>query len=83
MTGTSKLVWGAFLMIGAMIVAMLGLALCCTFIGALLGIPMILAAMPFGIWGLVWIIKGRIQSAREVLAAGIARGIARGIRDSR
>jgi hypothetical protein len=55
-----------------------GILLTSTGCGAVLGLPMILMALPATIWGTVWCFQGQSQRAQEAIAAGVRQGIQQG-----
>jgi len=75
MSSSSKLMWGLVLGVGGTLIFGLGAILTATGIGACLGIPLILVAIPLCIWGGIWIWQGKVKRAEEAIAAGVQRGI--------
>ena len=75
MTASQKFGWGLAIELVSLLTFVLGLALTSTVCGALLGIPLMLVALPCIVWGVVWCFQGRAQKAEEVIAAGVQRGI--------
>ena len=75
MTGTQKFVWGLVITFSGLGFFLLGALLTSTFIGAIIGIPMILVSIPLFIWGAVWSFQGQTQKQQESITAGVERGI--------
>jgi len=75
MKSSTKLTWGIMLLISGWLLFFLGLILSATGIGACLGIPMIVLALPFIIWGAVWTWQGKVKRAEEAIATGVRQGI--------
>ena len=75
MTSSQKLIWGIGLGIGGYILFLVGVLLSFSLIGACIGIPMALVGLPLGIWGSVWMYQGKVQQAKEIIAAGVQQGI--------
>jgi hypothetical protein len=75
MTGTQKFAWGLILTFGGSGLLVLGVLLTTTIIGACVGVPIILAAIPTMIWGIVWAFQGQMQKQREAIALGVEQGI--------
>jgi hypothetical protein len=71
-----KLTRGIIMMIAGWGAVMLGIVLTSSLIGACIGIPMLLIGLPFGIWGTVWFYQGMFAKQQQMLAGGIAQGIA-------
>ena len=75
MTTSKKLTWGLILVFGAVFCGLIGVLLISTVIGACLGIPMIILAVPSFIWGMVWLFQAQFQRTKEVITAGVRDGI--------
>lgn len=75
MTGSSKFTWGLIINLIAGLVMLAGFGLTASIIGGCVGIPMIIAAIPFLVWGAVWIYQGQHLKAQETIAMGIQRGL--------
>lgn len=77
MTGTEKFTWGIVLNLIASGLLVVGTLLSFTMIGACIGIPMILVALPLYVWGIVWVFQGQFQKQAESIAAGVEYGLKR------
>ena len=75
MTGSSKFAWGLIINLVAGLVMLAGFGLTASVIGGCVGIPMIVAAFPFLIWGAIWIYQGQHLKAQETIALGVERGL--------
>lgn len=83
MTNGQKHGWGLTVLFTGWFFLIGGMLLTATFIGACLGIPLIIMGLGFTIWGAVWIYQARAQKAAEVIAQGVRAGIAQANQDAR
>lgn len=82
MTPGNRFGWGIAIMSAGSLLLIGGVAFSATFIGACVGIPMILLGLPLGIWGAIWTHQGNVQRQAATIAAGIRSGLADARRDS-